>query len=501
MISLPVVAVQNLSKRFGTVQALDRVDLDLRPGEVHGIVGENGAGKSTLMKILSGVEQPTSGEVRVEGTLVTFHGVLDALRLGIVMIHQELNLVDDMSVAENIFLGREFTWLGMVDRQRAEVEARVLLERIGHKLDVTRSVGTLSIADKQLVEIAKALSYNASVLIMDEPTATLTEHETASLLDMVDKLRKAGVTIVFISHILPQVLAISDRITVLRDGRVVTTLAEECLRELTERDLASLMVGRPMADYFPPRAAHRNDVVFSVQGLSVPDLIHDVSFEVRAGEIFGLAGLIGAGRTETAEAIVGLRRKSSGRIVVNGRDVRIDELADATRLGIAYLAEDRKDAGLTLNMSIIDNTTLISLPRYSRVLINRKAQLRATETHATRLRLRAAALADPVSSLSGGNQQKVLIAKWLETSPKVLFVDEPTRGVDIGAKEEIYHLLQQLAAQGMACIMISSEMNELLGLCHRIGVMRQGRLVLVLAGETATEEQIIHAAGLETASA
>jgi len=336
---------------------------------------------------------------------------------------------------------------------------------------------------------------------MDEPTATLTEHESARLLDLVDKLRKTGVTIAFISHILPQVLGISDRITVLRDGRVVKTLEGETLRQLTERDLASLMVGRPMADYFPPRTAHRGDVVFSVHGLSAPDLLHDVSFDVHAGEIFGLAGLIGAGRTETAEAIVGLRAKSSGRIAMNGADVRIDELADATKLGIAYLAEDRKDAGLTLNMSIVDNTTLISLPRYSRILIDRQAQHRAAQTHATRLRLRAAALTDPVSSLSGGNQQKVLIAKWLETSPKVLIVDEPTRGVDIGAKEEIYHLLQELAADGMACIMISSEMNELLGLCHRIGVMRQGRLVMVLDGQTATEEQIIHAAGLESANA
>ena len=497
----PAVAVQNLSKHFGAVQAIDRVDLDLRRGEVHGLVGENGAGKSTLMKILSGVEQPTSGEVRINGSPVRFHGVLDALKSGIVMIHQELNLVDDLSVADNIFLGREYTRFGILDRSRVEVEARKYLEGIGHKLDVSRRVGTLSIADKQMVEIAKALSCNASVLIMDEPTATLTQHETASLLDLADKLRKSGVTIVFISHILPQVLRISDRITVLRDGHVVTTLVDDRLRQITERDLASLMVGRPMTDYFPPRIAHRNDVVLSVRGLSVPGQIHDISFDVHAGEIFGLAGLIGAGRTETAEAIAGLRTKSSGRIVVNGMDAQIDQLADATRLGIAYLAEDRKDAGLTLHMNIIDNTTLVSLPRYSRILIDRVAQQRATEAHASRLHLRAASLTDPVSSLSGGNQQKVLLAKWLETSPKVLIVDEPTRGVDIGAKEEIYHLLQELAAEGMACIMISSEMNELLGLCHRIGVMRQGRLVMILDGQTATEEQIIHAAGLETANA
>jgi len=497
----PTISVTALSKRFGTVQALDRVHLELRRGEVHGIVGENGAGKSTLMKILSGVEQPSEGELQIDGSTVRFHGVIDALKRGIAMIHQELNLVDELSVADNIFLGREFIRLGLIDRSRTEEEARRLLERIGHQLDPARLVRSLSIADKQMVEIAKALSYNARVLIMDEPTATLTEHEAATLLDLVDSLRKSGVTIVFISHILPQVLRISDRVTVLRDGRVVTTIEHPELSQMTERALASLMVGRSMTDYFPLRLAHRDDVVLSVRGLSVSHLIHDVSFDVHTGEIFGLAGLIGAGRTETAEAIVGLRGKSGGDIHVHGKIARIEGLADATRLGLAYLAEDRKDAGLTLDMSIIDNTTLVSLPRYSRVLIDRSAQLHATQTHARRLRLRAAALTDSVSALSGGNQQKVLLAKWLEVSPKVLIVDEPTRGVDIGAKEEIYHLLQQLAAEGMACILISSEMNELLGLCHRIGVMRQGRLVMILDGQSATEEQIIHAAGLEAANA
>lgn len=499
--SHPTISVTALSKRFGTVQALDRVDLQLQRGEVHGIVGENGAGKSTLMKILSGVEQPSDGELRVDGSPVRFHGVIDALNLGIAMIHQELNLVDELSVADNIFLGREFTRSGIIDTSRTEQEAGRLLQRIGHNLDPSRPVRSLSIADKQMVEIAKALSYNARVLIMDEPTATLTEHETAALLDLVDGLRKSGVTIVFISHILPQVLRISDRVTVLRDGRVVASIEHDKLAAMTERSLASLMVGRSITDYFPPRLPHREDIVLSVRGLSVRDLIDKVSFDVHAGEIFGLAGLIGAGRTETAEAIVGLRKKSGGVIHLRGEVADIKELTDATDRGLAYLAEDRKDAGLTLGMSIIDNTTLVSLPRYCRVLIDRSAQLHATEAHAKRLRLHASSLTDPVWALSGGNQQKVLLAKWLEVSPKVLIVDEPTRGVDIGAKEEIYHLLQQLAAEGMACILISSEMNELLGLCHRIGVMRQGRLVMILDGQTATEEQIIHAAGLETANA
>jgi ribose transport system ATP-binding protein len=497
----PVIAVENLSKRFGSVRALDAVDLQFIRGEVHGLVGENGAGKSTLMKVLSGLEHPTSGDLIMNGSRVHLNGVPDAIKLGIVMIHQELNLVDELSVADNIFLGREFTRGGLIARRRNEDESRRLLDRIGHTLDPARPVRTLSIADKQMVEIAKALSYNASVLIMDEPTATLTERESNALLGLVDHLRQTGVTIVFISHILPQVLRISDRITILRDGRVVTTLDSRDVRTTSERDLASLMVGRSMTDYFPARGPHWDDIALSVRDLSVPNRVEGVSFDVRSGEIFGLAGLIGAGRTEAAEAIVGLRRKSTGQIFLNGSPVRINGLVDATRFGIAYLAEDRKDAGLTLNMSIIDNTTLVSLRRYSRVLLNRSKQKLATQGHALRLRLRAAALTDAVSTLSGGNQQKVLLAKWLEMSPKVLIVDEPTRGVDIGAKEEIYHLLHELAAQGLSCVMISSEMNELIGMCHRIGVMRLGRLVTILDGQHATEEQIIHAAGLETASA
>jgi ribose transport system ATP-binding protein len=362
-------------------------------------------------------------------------------------------------------------------------------------------VWSLSIADKQMVEIAKALSYNASVLIMDEPIATLTERDAERLLDLIGRLRDAGVTVVFISHILPQVLRVSDRITVLRDGKVAASLEPEDVRKTSDRDLASLMVGRSVTDYFPARRAPQENVVLSVQALSVPELVENVSFDVRGGEIFGLAGLIGAGRTETAEAIVGLRARSRGEIQLNGRNVRIQGIADATNLGIAYLPEDRKDAGLTLNMSITDNTTLVSLARYSRILLDRDAQHRAAREHARRLQLRAGSLSDPVSTLSGGNQQKVLLAKWLEIAPKVLIVDEPTRGIDIGAKGEIYRLLQELAGQGLACVMISSEMNELLGMCHRIGVMRMGRLVTILDGERATEEQIIHAAGLETATA
>ena len=494
------VSVHSVSKHFGAVRALHNVSLEFQPGEIHGIVGENGAGKSTLMKVLSGLEQPTDGQLNIRGTPTRLRGVPDALNQGIVMIHQELNLVNELTVADNIFLGREPTRFGFVDDAKCKREARTLLERIGHKLDPSRLVRDLSIADKQMVEIAKALSYDARVLIMDEPTATLTQHEADTLLALVEQLREAGTTIIFISHILPQVLRISDRITVLRDGEVVTTLDTAHVRKTTDRELASLMVGRSLADYFPARKVPGEAAIFSVKDLSVDGVVDRVSCDVRKGEIFGLAGLIGAGRTETAEAIAGLRSRSSGRIELHGQKVTINSPVDAANLGIAYLSEDRKDAGLTLNMSIVDNTTLVSLARYSRGLIDDPAREKATRKHADRLQLRAGDLAHAVSTLSGGNQQKVLLAKWLEIAPKVLIVDEPTRGVDIGAKQEIYRLIQELASEGMACVLISSEMNELIGMCHRIGVMRLGRLVTVFDGPNATEEQIIHAAGLETAN-
>jgi ribose transport system ATP-binding protein len=501
-ISEPVVSVKNLTKTFGSVRALDGVDLYLRKGEVHGIVGENGAGKSTLMKILSGVEAPSTGTLKVRGTVVRFRNVLDAINLGIVMIHQELNLVDDLSITDNIFLGRERTvgrLFKTVDRQQAHIDSSRLLKWVGFQADPDVLVKTLSIAGKQLVEIAKALSYKASVLIMDEPTAALSDREVTNLTDLIHQLRNAGVTIVFISHVLPQVLSLSDRITVLRDGKVAAILDGLRVKSTTDRELASLMVGRPLAEHFPPRIPPADTVVLSVKSLSVKGVLHDVSFDVRKGEILGLAGLIGAGRTETGEAIVGLRRKSSGVLQLEGQVRKVKNPAAAARLGIAYLPEDRKDAGLALNMSIVDNTTMVSLKRYSRGLLRKLEQWKATLKHAQKMHLRCGTLHDAVSTLSGGNQQKVLLAKWLEITPKVLIVDEPTRGVDIGAKEEIYNLLHGLVSEGLACVMISSEINELLGMCHRIAVMRNGRIVTILDGNSATENEIIHAASLDAA--
>lgn len=483
--------------QFPAVRALHRVSLALRAGEVHGLVGENGAGKSTLMRILSGLQIPTSGDLLIDGQPVEIRSPADALKHGIAMIHQELNLVDELSVADNIFLGREWTRMGFVDRRRTVEAAREVLQSFGCTIDPKARTGSLSIAQQQLVEIAKALSQNARLLIMDEPTAVLTAAESRKLFDLIADLRQRGITVVYISHILPEVLSICDRITVLRDGEVVTTLEPERVKQTTELQLAGLMVGRQLADHYPPRPSGSDEVVLRVEHLSVPGLVENVSFEVRRGEILGFAGLVGAGRTEMAEAIVGLRRRSGGVIRLFGREVAIRDVRDAVKLGMAYLSEDRKAAGLTLGMSIVHNTTLVSLKKYSRGVIDRRAEVRSASHHAQQLRTRYGRLSDPVATLSGGNQQKVALAKWLEIAPQVLIIDEPTRGVDIGAKEEIYRLIRQLTDEGMACIMISSEMNELLGMATRIAVMRDGHLVAILDGATATEEQIMqHAAGV-----
>jgi ribose transport system ATP-binding protein len=492
-----VLATQGVSRRFGAVRALDEVSIDLRAGEVHGIVGENGAGKSTLMKILSGVEQPDSGRVLVRGEPVELKHPVDAQRRGISMIHQELNLVDDLSVADNISLGREKSRLGWVNAGQTKSQAAELLRSVRCDVSPGAKVKTLSVAQKQMVEIAKAISGNASVLIMDEPTAVLSGREVAALSELIARLKRDGVAIVYISHILPEILQISDRVTVMRDGRVVETMDAPRVREIGEMGLAGKMVGRPMADHFPKRMTHHDDVAIEVRGISSPANVHDVSFSVRHGEILGFAGLIGAGRTELAETICGLRRKSTGQVLIDGESVNIRHINDAVRAGLAYLSEDRKGSGLTLGMSIVQNTTLISLRRYARPFVSRRAEEAATQKRIDELRIKVGGIHAPVQSLSGGNQQKVALAKWLETGPKVLIIDEPTRGVDIGAKEQIYQLIQALTQQGMACILISSELNEVIGMSHRIAVMRGGRIVTILDAATATEESIMrYAAGV-----
>lgn len=493
----PILTITDLTKDYPAVRAIDRLSLTINRGEVHGIIGENGAGKSTLMKMLSGLERPTSGSITFAGNPLHPRGAADAMRAGIAMIHQELNLIGELSVADNIFLGRERTTLGLVDRGAAETAALKLLNQLGSNISPRTRVSRLSIAEAQLVEIAKALSCEARLLIMDEPTAVLSERETLALFRVMNQLRLQGVTIIYVSHLLPEVRRLCDRITVLRDGRFVKTVEP---REASESDLAQLMVGRDLGDLYPARRPHGAEKVLEARNVFVDGFVRGAGLDLHRGEIVGLAGLVGSGRTEFAEAIAGLRRRRGGSVSVKGAPVRLRRPIDAVRCGIAYLSEDRKTRGLHLDLNVVENTTLANLRAYGRCLLDRGALRRSAQSHAQRLGTRGGRLSQRVSSLSGGNQQKVALAKWLDTRPEVLLLDEPTRGVDIGAKQEIYQLIHNLAAEGRAILMISSEMPELIGLCHRILVMRQGRIVGALAGERATEGDIMHlAAGVREA--
>jgi ribose transport system ATP-binding protein len=492
------LAVRDVVMEFPAVRALDEVSLEFASGEVHGIIGENGAGKSTLMRILAGLQEPTLGEILFDGQPVRFRSVDDALNAGIAMIHQELNLVDTLTVAENVFLGRERTRYGLVDRRRQEAEAREALERVGAPFSPGRFLGELSLAQKQLVEIAKALAYRASVLIMDEPTAVLSEAETRRLFALIEELREGGVTVLYISHRLAEVERVCDRVSVLRDGRHVGTFPGS---DLTQAEMARLMVGRDLDQLYPERPAVPDaPPTFTAEGLSDGHVVRDVTLQIRPGEIVGLAGLVGAGRTELAETIVGLRPAVAGRIERDGRRVRIRSPREAARRGIAYVSEDRKDAGLLLDLDTVRNLTLPNLGAYARPVLRPRLEEERARHWKERMGIRVGDLRAPTLHLSGGNQQKVAIAKWLDLAPEVLILDEPTRGVDIGAKRELYNLIAQLAREGRACLVISSELPELLGLCHRILVMREGRIVGELPAESATEERImVLAAGVEAA--
>lgn len=496
---MPRIEVRDIVMQFPAVRALDGVSLSFSAGEVHGIIGENGAGKSTLMRILAGLQLPTSGEILgPEHQRLHFKGVDDALKNGIAMIHQELNLVDTLTVAENIFLGREPTIWGRLDRATMKARSVEFLAQVGAGFGPEVEVGNLSIAGKQLVEIAKALSYEASVLIMDEPTAVLSDKETASLFALIRQLKEKGVAVLYISHRLAEVEEICDRITVLRDGKLVGTVLRE---EASQTELAGMMVGRPMEDMFPAKLpAPGGTPTLEVRGIDDGAYVRGVDLVLRAGEIVGLAGLIGSGRTELAEMIVGARPRVGGTILREGEPVRCGTPKQAARAGIAYVSEDRKESGLILSMSVIENTTLANIDAYCQPLMNKNREREATESWKQKLDIRAHDLEAPILYLSGGNQQKVAVAKWLELNPKVLILDEPTRGVDVGAKRELYLLIHKLAQDGLACLVISSELPELLGLCHRILVMRHGKIAGEVSAETMSEEAImVLAAGVEAA--
>jgi ribose transport system ATP-binding protein len=490
---MPRLEIHSVTKEFPAVRALDAVSLSFAEGEVHGLVGENGAGKSTLLKILAGVQPPTSGELLIDGSPVRFQGVRDALRHGIAMIHQELNLVDELTVAENVFLGHEPRRRAVLDRDRMNTETAKLLQSVNAAFLPTARVQDLSIAGKQLVEVAKALASNASILIMDEPTAVLGEPESEALFRLIAGLQSRGVTILYISHRLSEVVRVCDRITVLRDGRLIRTF-DQTDRPAVE-DLASQMVGRPLQDVYPSKSpAPEGKPLLEVSNLGVGNSVRNASFSVREGEVLGIAGLVGAGRTELCEAIVGARPLESGTIRIKDQDVDIRHPKDALRHGIAYLSEDRKGLGLILELSTLVNVTLANFGAYAKPFLNRKAERESAERHRADLDIRVGDLDAPTLLLSGGNQQKVALAKWLDARPRVLILDEPTRGVDVGAKREIYALIHRLAEAGMACIVVSSEMPEIIGLCHRTLVMREGHIVGELSEGDMTEPSIFHLA-------
>ena len=489
--------MKGISKRFGPVQALCEVDLTVAKGRVHALVGENGAGKSTLMKILAGVYKPDRGSIEIANTRREFAGPQEAIEAGISMIYQELDLAEHLTVAENVFLGHEpagrlpFT----VDRKAMINRTAQLAHRLNFDIDPTSIVKNLSTGDCQIVEVLKALMRNASIIVMDEPTSSLSEKGTQRLFQVVRELREQGISIIYISHRLEEITGLADDITVLRDGRVVQS---DSAKKMDIPQIVRYMVGRELTELFPGRNVQCGEVSVKVENLSSAQHIKDVSFDIRAGEIVAMAGLVGAGRTEVAETIFGVIPKITGRIVIDGKEITINRPADAINNGIALLTEDRKRTGLCLQLPCGWNITLPNLKEIGmdRIISPNKENKIADEI-AGRIGIKWLGPQSPAESLSGGNQQKLLIARWLLAKSKFMIFDEPTRGIDVGAKKEVYSLLNRLAEQGKAILFISSELPELFGIADRILVMRRGRLVGNLKTKETTQEAVMHLAAVE----
>ncbi len=494
--SKPLLQLSGITKRFPGVVALDDVDLEVYPGEIVALAGENGAGKSTLMNILGGIHQPDSGSLRIDGDEIVIRSVSDAITRGIGFIHQELNVLDNLDVAENVFLGREPVWAGplrLIDRKGIHAQAGVHLKRLGLSISSRTPVKGLSIAQQQMVEIAKALSLNARILIMDEPTSCLTLTETARLFDVAKELKAQGVSIIYITHRLGEIANLADRVVVLRDGRNAGALAGD---EISHDRIVKLMVGRDL-NRSHARAASSGEAgyfrVLNLRTTRYPE--HAISFDVRRGEILGLAGLVGAGRSEVAQAIFGVETALGGTILLDGKPIKICSPRDAIANGIYLMSEDRRKTGLVLEMPIRENVTLPALSAYASAgLIDRAAERRVAQDMCGKLSIKAPSIEVTVANLSGGNQQKVVLAKWLSLSPNVLIFDEPTRGIDVGAKAEIYQLMQRLAQSGVAIIMISSDMEEVLGESDRVAVMHEGAITGILERNECSEEAIMRLA-------
>ena len=487
------MVLRDANKSYGAVHALRDGNLSLGPGEVRALMGENGAGKSTLVKVLGGVVRRDTGDMLVDGESVDFHSPHDARDAGIAVIYQEPTLFPDLSVAENVVMGyHPLGTFKRIDRRAMHARVQDLLDRLGVRLDPERPVRGLSIADQQIVEIAKALSFEARVLIMDEPTAALSGPEVERLFKVVRSLREQGAAVLFISHRLEEVFTVCDTVTIMRDGAVVH---DARIAEITPDEMVRRMVGRELSALFPKQDATVGATVLNVHRLTREGVFFDISFDVHAGEIVALAGLVGAGRSEVARAIFGIDRADAGHVEVDGRRLPAGKPAAAMRAGIGFVPEDRRQQGLVMDLSIARNTSLTRLGQLSKGgLIRSAAENALAREWGTKLQLKFHRLEDPVATLSGGNQQKVVLAKWLATQPKLLIVDEPTRGIDVGTKAEVHRLLSELAGQGVAVLMISSELPEVLGMADRVLVMYEGRLTAELNRDEADEERVIRAA-------
>ena len=491
--------VRGITKEFSGVRVLDDVSFGIHPGEVMGLIGENGAGKSTLIKIICGIYQPTAGKILIEGKEVDVKDPIIGKSLGIGIVPQEFNLINHLSVFENIFLGNEIHKKGspLLDKTEMRRRSSEQMKALDMEVDVNSLISDLSVAEKQMVEISKAMMLDSRILILDEPTTTLTSREVDVLFNLMSKLKEHKVTMIFVSHKLNEIKTICDRVTVLRDGKLI---AVEDVNDVDETDIARQMIGRTFNKVFPPKIERDDsEIVLSVNNLNVAGLVKDVSFNLRRGEILGFAGLVGAGRTETMEAVMGLRQRTGGTIEVKGKPVNIRCCKDAVKQKMGYISEDRKEKGIVQIFDIPKNMSLISMDSKYRkgVLINHRAEDKAADEYVKKFNIVAASTKNELRFFSGGNQQKVYLSRWMDTDPDILILDEPTRGIDVNAKQEIYQFIHHLAEQNISCIVVSSEMEEILGLCSRVYVMREGRITNCLSGKDINEEEIMfNATGL-----
>ncbi|MCI6710784.1 MAG: sugar ABC transporter ATP-binding protein [Anaerovoracaceae bacterium] len=484
------IEMTGIMKSFGTNQVLDNAGFFLRDGEVHALMGENGAGKSTLMKILTGVYTRDGGIVKVNGQEVNYSNPQEAEAAGIVFIYQELNVMFDLTVEENLFMGKEITkGFGICDKKAMRAKAEEVLERMGVSIPVDTVMSDLSVGQQQMIEICKALLVDAKVIIMDEPTAALTQSETAALFEVIENLKKRGVSIVYISHRMEEIFELCDRITVLRDGQYIDTCE---IKDITMDDVVKMMIGREIGERYPSRNHSVGKTVFEVKGLSRKGAFNDVSFTVGAGEVLGVSGLMGAGRTEIMQAVFGYLPADSGEILIDGQPVKIKNPMDAMKAGIGFITEDRKVEGLMLDKTIRENIALANLGTISGSGVISKAKEKSLISRGIEeFKIRCFGTEHECGNLSGGNQQKVVLAKWIYTEPKILILDEPTRGVDIGAKKEIYNVINDMARKGVAIIMVSSELPEILGMSDRVMVVREGDVRGILNIENASQESIM----------